>query len=127
MNVVLHAKARAKRGKGPSMSIGVIKNPKDALYIAKQIADMDDCLYWPDEDSAIYQKKRDELVSIVRGYSDFEEFRNLIRTEVKAFKAMQKAQEKFNKLHPVVRRPRKTSTPVETHSIPVDGAWGQWH
>lgn len=66
MNVVLHAKARAKRGKGPSMSIGVIKNPNHALHITKLICNADDDLYWPDPDTydcSMMERRR--LISIV--------------------------------------------------------------
>lgn len=132
MNVVLHAKARAKRGKSPSMSIGIIKNPNHALRIAKMICNADDDLYWPDENSATYQEQRDKLVAVVRGKKDFTEWQQELRSQANELKKVQKSQAEFRKLHPVVRRVRKISVPVSMahdHSDHEDDGygWGEYY
>ena len=84
LNVVLHAKARAKRGKGPSMSIGVIKNPRHALYLAKQICNLDDEFYWPDYGESDYTTiKRGLLIDVVKGEKSLLNFLAAARLEVK--------------------------------------------
>jgi hypothetical protein len=84
---MLHAKSRAKRGKGPSMSLGVIKNPRQALFLAQRIVDTSTCLDRPsNEYSADDQMEMKELLLVARGKKTFPQWRKEVRAKIKMSK-----------------------------------------
>ena len=69
MNVMVHGHIRAKRGKGPSLAIGVIKNPRQALYLARRLVDTEMCLDSFNEDDD--RKEMQNLLLVITGKKTF--------------------------------------------------------